>query len=285
MPRFGLMHYLACFTLFDGDPGRVNTILDEVSRRHARTGASGRSPPTRRERRRDDRPGHRWRRRQPVSRTRHRRLRRPLAGSVPTGPIESGRAARRARRRGTSRKAFAGAAGGFAAAPVTRRRSGCPAAMGPCGTDPSPKARFRSDVAALVPVPVEPVPPSNGPLPTPTSDAPDVPNAGEAGPAEVRNGDFGCHSHRRSPVPEVSEGAPAPTPVPRGPSVASPPPPTPSRRPTPPRRGADDGVGPEGVDPVLVGLDRMLGGGLIAAGPTWSRGPRGAGRPSSGSAS
>jgi len=28
MPRFGLMHYLACFTLFDGDPGRVNTILD-----------------------------------------------------------------------------------------------------------------------------------------------------------------------------------------------------------------------------------------------------------------
>ena len=28
MPRFGLMHYLACFTLFDGDPNRVNTILD-----------------------------------------------------------------------------------------------------------------------------------------------------------------------------------------------------------------------------------------------------------------
>jgi predicted Zn-dependent peptidase len=28
MPRFGLMHYLACFTLFDGDPDRVNTILD-----------------------------------------------------------------------------------------------------------------------------------------------------------------------------------------------------------------------------------------------------------------
>jgi predicted Zn-dependent peptidase len=28
MPRFGLMHYLACFTLFDGDPGLVNTILD-----------------------------------------------------------------------------------------------------------------------------------------------------------------------------------------------------------------------------------------------------------------
>jgi zinc protease len=28
MPRFGLMHYLACFTLFDGDPHRVNTILD-----------------------------------------------------------------------------------------------------------------------------------------------------------------------------------------------------------------------------------------------------------------
>ncbi len=28
MPRFGLMHYLACFTLFDGDPNRVNSILD-----------------------------------------------------------------------------------------------------------------------------------------------------------------------------------------------------------------------------------------------------------------
>ncbi len=28
MPRFGLMHYLACFTLFDGDPSLVNTILD-----------------------------------------------------------------------------------------------------------------------------------------------------------------------------------------------------------------------------------------------------------------
>jgi predicted Zn-dependent peptidase len=28
MPRFGLMHYLACFTLFDGDPTLVNSILD-----------------------------------------------------------------------------------------------------------------------------------------------------------------------------------------------------------------------------------------------------------------
>jgi len=27
-PRFGLMHYLACFTLFDGDPGLINTVLD-----------------------------------------------------------------------------------------------------------------------------------------------------------------------------------------------------------------------------------------------------------------
>ncbi|MFZ0879659.1 MAG: pitrilysin family protein [Candidatus Acidiferrales bacterium] len=27
-PRFGLMHYLACFTLFDGDPQRINTVLD-----------------------------------------------------------------------------------------------------------------------------------------------------------------------------------------------------------------------------------------------------------------
>jgi predicted Zn-dependent peptidase len=29
MPRFGLMHYLACFTLFDNDPQRINTILDD----------------------------------------------------------------------------------------------------------------------------------------------------------------------------------------------------------------------------------------------------------------
>ena len=28
IPRFGLMHYAACFTLFDGDPTLVNTILD-----------------------------------------------------------------------------------------------------------------------------------------------------------------------------------------------------------------------------------------------------------------
>ena len=27
MPRFGLMHYLACFTLFDGDPNLINTAL------------------------------------------------------------------------------------------------------------------------------------------------------------------------------------------------------------------------------------------------------------------
>jgi predicted Zn-dependent peptidase len=28
MPRFGLMHYLACFTLFDGSPQLVNSVLD-----------------------------------------------------------------------------------------------------------------------------------------------------------------------------------------------------------------------------------------------------------------
>ena len=28
MPRYGLMHLLACFTLFDGDPQLVNTVLD-----------------------------------------------------------------------------------------------------------------------------------------------------------------------------------------------------------------------------------------------------------------
>ena len=39
MPRFGLMHYLACFTLFDGDPDRVNTDPGRFSRRHAGAGA------------------------------------------------------------------------------------------------------------------------------------------------------------------------------------------------------------------------------------------------------
>jgi len=29
IPRFGLMHYAACFALFDGDPGLVNTILED----------------------------------------------------------------------------------------------------------------------------------------------------------------------------------------------------------------------------------------------------------------
>ena len=28
MPKYGLMHLLACFTLFDGQPRLVNTILD-----------------------------------------------------------------------------------------------------------------------------------------------------------------------------------------------------------------------------------------------------------------
>ena len=28
IPRYGLMHYMACFTLFDGDPHLVNSILD-----------------------------------------------------------------------------------------------------------------------------------------------------------------------------------------------------------------------------------------------------------------
>src|SRR5260370_30439587 len=28
MPRFGLMRLLACFTLFDGEPQLVNTVLD-----------------------------------------------------------------------------------------------------------------------------------------------------------------------------------------------------------------------------------------------------------------
>jgi hypothetical protein len=28
MPRYGLMHHLACCTLFDKDPGRINVLLD-----------------------------------------------------------------------------------------------------------------------------------------------------------------------------------------------------------------------------------------------------------------
>jgi predicted Zn-dependent peptidase len=32
VPRFGLMHYLACFTLFDNEPHLVNTILEEFER-------------------------------------------------------------------------------------------------------------------------------------------------------------------------------------------------------------------------------------------------------------
>ena len=36
MPRFGLMHYLACFTLFDGDPGPREHDPRRISRRHAR---------------------------------------------------------------------------------------------------------------------------------------------------------------------------------------------------------------------------------------------------------
>ena len=32
VPRFGLMHYLACFTLFDNQPQLVNTILEDFER-------------------------------------------------------------------------------------------------------------------------------------------------------------------------------------------------------------------------------------------------------------
>jgi predicted Zn-dependent peptidase len=42
VPRFGLMHYLACFTLFDGEPQLVNNILDgflEVTPQRAQTAA------------------------------------------------------------------------------------------------------------------------------------------------------------------------------------------------------------------------------------------------------
>jgi predicted Zn-dependent peptidase len=42
MPRYGLMHLLACFTLFDNDPQLVNAILDgflAVTRDEIHTGA------------------------------------------------------------------------------------------------------------------------------------------------------------------------------------------------------------------------------------------------------
>jgi len=42
MPRYGLMHLLACFALFDGEPGLVNTILDgfqKVTRARLQTAA------------------------------------------------------------------------------------------------------------------------------------------------------------------------------------------------------------------------------------------------------
>lgn len=42
MPRYGLMHLLACFTLFDNEPQLVNTILDgflEVKREEVQRAA------------------------------------------------------------------------------------------------------------------------------------------------------------------------------------------------------------------------------------------------------
>jgi len=44
MPRYGLMHLLACFTLFDGEPQLVNSILDgflEVSKEQVQDVARG----------------------------------------------------------------------------------------------------------------------------------------------------------------------------------------------------------------------------------------------------
>ena len=51
IPRYGLMHYLACFTLFDGDPSLVNTILGgflDVTRDQARAAAQKYLDPQRR---------------------------------------------------------------------------------------------------------------------------------------------------------------------------------------------------------------------------------------------
>ncbi len=51
MPRYGLMHLLACFTLFDNDPNLVNTILDNflaVSREDVQAAAQRYLQPTKR---------------------------------------------------------------------------------------------------------------------------------------------------------------------------------------------------------------------------------------------
>ena len=51
IPRYGLMHYLACFTLFDNDPSLVNSILDgflQVTREQVRSAAERYLDPRRR---------------------------------------------------------------------------------------------------------------------------------------------------------------------------------------------------------------------------------------------
>ena len=51
IPRYGLMHYLACFTLFDNDPSLVNSILEgflQVTREQVRQAAQRYLDPGRR---------------------------------------------------------------------------------------------------------------------------------------------------------------------------------------------------------------------------------------------
>jgi zinc protease len=51
IPRYGLMHYLACFTLFDGDPSLVNSVLEgfaAVTQERARAAAEKYLDPNRR---------------------------------------------------------------------------------------------------------------------------------------------------------------------------------------------------------------------------------------------
>jgi predicted Zn-dependent peptidase len=51
IPRYGLMHYMACFTLFDGDPHLVNSILGgfmEVTPEQVRAAAQKYLDPKRR---------------------------------------------------------------------------------------------------------------------------------------------------------------------------------------------------------------------------------------------
>ena len=194
------------------------------------------------------------------------------------GPIESGRAARRARRRGTSRKAFAGAAGGFAAAPVTPTTGRVPGGDGAVRDGPIPESPVHGpDVAALVPVPVSRSLPRTvrsrrRPRTPPTFRTP------------ARQGRPRLERRLRMPLPS---SFPGPRGL-RGRSRADPRAERPIGRFARPHRHPAGGRRPRGgermmetaprVSTGIVGLDRMLGGGLIAGRPYLVTGATGSGK-------